>query len=154
MPSVTVHPPALERKHGLENPLPPTLHTPAGLALVELQGSILSESAQAEFGRALELGRLVFPAADDTVDGSGDWDGKRVLLYIGTHQRMAGEVKKLTKPVAVIRRRPVPPHGSDPATEDEVEIAEIMHLKILFAHRPEPMGAEQKASEESTQPVP
>ncbi|EME87801.1 uncharacterized protein MYCFIDRAFT_102265, partial [Pseudocercospora fijiensis CIRAD86] len=145
MPSVTVHPPALQRENGngngngVESALPPTLRTPAGLALVELQGSILSESAQAEFGRALQLGRLVFPAADDSVDGRGDWDGTRVLLYIGTHQRMAGEVKKLSKPVAVIRRRPISPHASHPAAEDEVEIAEIMHLKMLFAHRPEPM---------------
>lgn len=143
MPTVTLHPPSPARARGLllENALPPVLHTPSGLAMIELQGSILSENGAAEFAEALELGRLVFPAADDSIDGSSDWDGKRVLLYIASHQRMAGEVKKLAKPVAVVRRPSnIDENENDPATRDDIEIAEIMHLKILFASRPEPMG--------------
>lgn len=137
MPSLILHTPPPGRSAEPTNPLPSLLHTPSGLGLIELQGSILSENAEADAAAVFQLGRLVFPAAEGT-DGSGGWDGKRVLLYVGEHQRMAGEVKKLSKPVAVIRRRP-----SSSSVDDEVEIAEIVYFKIVFGHRPEPMGTGQ-----------
>ena len=65
---------------------------------------------------------------------------KRVYLYVGKHQRLTGEVKKLANPVAVIQRRN---SSNDHGTEDhrdELEIAEIVYYKLLFAHRPEPVG--------------
>ncbi|EGP92231.1 uncharacterized protein MYCGRDRAFT_30903, partial [Zymoseptoria tritici IPO323] len=86
----------------VDNPLPQLLETPSGLAIVELQGSVLSEEQESGAVQALSLGRLVFPAAEH--GENSDWDGKRVFLFIGKHQRMAGEVKKLSKPVAVMRR--------------------------------------------------
>jgi chromosome transmission fidelity protein 8 len=125
---------SLNQAHGQDllrsNPLPEILHTPSGLALLELQGSVLSDH---EISEAINLGRLVFPA--DDFSQSTAWDGKRVFLFIGKHQRMAGEVKKLNKAIAVVRRG---------AQDDEVEIEEIVRYKMIFAHRPEPMGAEQK----------
>lgn len=75
----------------------------------------------------------------------GDWDGKRVFLFIGKHQRMTGEVKKLAKPLAIVRRRrPDSADDDSSVTGDEVEIAEIAYFKILFTHRPEPMGGNQE----------
>lgn len=139
MPTVVLHPPAAARAN-TDNPLPKLLHTPSGLALVELQGSISSATPELAALEALELGRLVFPPPEGTT--GGDWDGKRVILFVGDHQRLAGEVKKLPKPIAVVRRL-------DNATTDtdEVEIAEVIYQKMVFSHRPEPMGAAQQVVE-------
>lgn len=62
---------------------------------------------------------------------------KRVHLYVGQHQRLTGEVKKLPNPVAVIRKRD---SGDATAEGDELEIAEIVYHKIIFSTRPEPVG--------------
>lgn len=62
---------------------------------------------------------------------------KKVHLYVGQHQRLTGEVKKLPNPVAVIRKRN---SGETIAEGGELEIAEIVHFKVLFSSRPEPVG--------------
>lgn len=62
---------------------------------------------------------------------------KRVHLYVGQHQRLTGEVKKLPNPVAVIRKRD---NGEAIADGEELEIAEIVYFKIIFSSRPEPVG--------------
>ena len=70
---------------------------------------------------------------------------KKVYLYVGKHQRLTGEVKKLPKAMAVLRKRNL--HGEqdeeDEAGGEELEIAEIVKWKILFAGRPEPVGREE-----------
>lgn len=72
---------------------------------------------------------------------------KRVYLYVGQHQRLTGEVKKLPKPLAVIRRREIRTDGLENGEvdaaggEDELEIVEIVRWKILFSSRPEPVGS-------------
>ncbi len=82
------------------------------------------------------IGRLVFPDYDASdTSGNSAWM-KRVYLYVGQHQRMTGEVKKLVKPLAVIRRR----DGRESEGEDELEIVEIVRWKVLFSSRPEPVG--------------
>ncbi len=63
---------------------------------------------------------------------------KRVHLYVGQHQRLTGEVKKLPNPVAIIRKRD---GGEASAAGDELEIAEIVYFKVIFSSRPEPVGA-------------
>lgn len=145
MPTVTLHPPARDRTHNSTNgdPLPSLVQTPSGLAMIELQGTISSE--EPELAAALTLGRLVFPPPEG--DEHGEWDGKRVMLYVGDHQRLTGDVKKLSKPIAVIRRELVSDQDST-AVEDEVEIAEIVYYKMLFAHRPEPLGGQQQDAPE------
>lgn len=71
---------------------------------------------------------------------------KTVHLYIGRHQRLTGEVKKLTKPLAVIRRRDMSTEtrredqGGDAAHGEELEIVELVYYKLLFSSRPEPVG--------------
>lgn len=148
MPTVPLRPLAADRGGvtASTNALPKLLQTPSGLAIVELQGSVLTEQGDVGPSAALPLGKLVFPSADGQ-DG-GDWDGKRVFLFVGKHQRMTGEVKKLAKPLAIIQRRKRDESAGDEtpisSTGDEVEIAEIAYFKILFTHRPEPMGGEQE----------
>ncbi|KAI4162110.1 MAG: hypothetical protein LQ342_004280 [Letrouitia transgressa] len=73
---------------------------------------------------SVPLGRLVFPDYDPT-DLSGAWM-KCVHLYVGRHQRMTGEVKKLPNPMAVLRR--VVGNAADNENE-ELEIAEIIYYK-------------------------
>lgn len=66
---------------------------------------------------------------------------QRVHLYLGRHQRLTGEVKKLSSPLAVIRRKNVGPF-IDPSASgtEELEIAEIIYYKVLFSSRPEPVS--------------
>lgn len=60
---------------------------------------------------------------------------KRVHLYVGQHQRLTGEVKKLPKAVVVIKRR-----ETNDAANEELEIMEIIYWKVVFSSRPEPVG--------------
>lgn len=138
-----------ENLHAI-NPLPQFLQTPSGLALLELQGTINlpdhddvdSIAAGGLVGRETPIGRLIFPDYVEGEDGQA-WM-KRVYLYVGKHQRLTGEVKKLPRAVAVIRKR----IGADEEVgnmegvegQEELEIVEIVKLKILFSTRPEPVG--------------
>ncbi|KAL8963522.1 MAG: hypothetical protein Q9183_005001 [Haloplaca sp. 2 TL-2023] len=152
MPSVSLHLPDPERERSLDqdqNPLPQLLQTPSGLAILELQGTInipLSNEEKAPESEALSsstaVGRLVFPNYDpDDVTESTAWM-KRVHLYVGQHQRLTGEVKKLPSPLAVIRRKQSPHSDSKntPSEVEQLEIADIIYYKVLFSTRPEPMS--------------
>ncbi|KAL9026817.1 MAG: hypothetical protein Q9196_004573 [Gyalolechia fulgens] len=150
MPSVPLCLPDPDRGQGLkggQNPLPQLLQTPSGLAILELQGTINIPSAAANrasdsvsSASATAVGRVVFPEyrADDPAERIS-WM-KRVHLYIGQHQRLTGEVKKLNTPIAIIRRKSDPEHGSSFAETEELEIAEIINYKIIFSTRPEPVS--------------
>lgn len=136
------------------NLLPKLLHTPAGLALLELQGTInlpehddenaFGVSTGFEGKRVIEketpIGRLVFPDYVEGEEGAG-WM-KRVYLYVGKHQRLTGEVKKLPRAMAVIRKRGggAGKEGMDVDGQEELEIVEVIKFKILFSTRPEPVG--------------
>ncbi|OAG04997.1 sister chromatid cohesion protein Ctf8, partial [Paraphaeosphaeria sporulosa] len=148
MPTIPLHPRALAPSSSAHasNPLPPLLRTPSGLALLELQGDIRFPPAAAQ--ASTQVGKLVFPLHNPDLNGEDDtkWM-KRVYLYVGKNQRMAGEVKKLGKPFAVIKKREAVESedavmgGAEAAsTGEELEIVEIVKHKILFATRPEPVG--------------
>ncbi|QSZ31795.1 hypothetical protein DSL72_001364 [Monilinia vaccinii-corymbosi] len=146
----------------LNNPLPKLLQTPSGLALLELQGTInLPEPDLEEDGvsgipdssvQSLQtpIGRLIFPEYDPGNPDNTKWM-KRVYLYVGKHQRLTGEVKKLPRAFAVIRKKDassesqancdVSMQGVESNAGDELEIVEIVKWKILFSTRPEPVGA-------------
>jgi chromosome transmission fidelity protein 8 len=138
------------------------------LALIELQGKILLDDddggATPGLSSALSLGRFVFPSTNDVTTSHclEDWDGRRVFLLVGKHQRLAGEVKKLPKPLAVTRRRreaePSPsaalggqqqPGAVASSASEDLEIVGIVTQKIMFAHRPEPIGVDQESEAES-----
>jgi len=92
------------------------------------------------------IGRLVFPDYEEGVEGQ-QWM-KKVYLYVGKHQRLTGEVKKLPKAMAVIRKRNVGTRADtngntegDEYENAELEIVELVKFKILFSSRPEPVGA-------------
>ena len=118
------------------NPLPQLLQTPGGLAILEIQGTINLPASRST--PTTPVGRLVFP---DYTPGDSPQNAvwmKKVHLYVGQHQRLTGEVKKLPNPIAVIRKR----DSGEATTEgEELEIAEIIYFKIIFSNRPEPVGS-------------
>ncbi|KAL6858400.1 Ctf8 domain-containing protein [Trichoderma novae-zelandiae] len=125
------------------NPLPKLLQTPSGLAILELQGSInLPQDAEGETHKEVEVGRLEFP--DYSPDAIGTAWMKRVHMYVGQHQRLTGEVKKLPKALAVVRRRQdrmLEGSGGRYVEEGEnLEVVEIVKYKLMFTSRPEPVG--------------
>ena len=144
MPSLSVHPPSgRPEEPSAANPLPQLLQTPSGLALLELQGTIHIPPVPEHDGdgnptddTATLVGKLIFPAhsASNAPDDT-KWM-KRVYLYVGKHQRLTGEVKKLSKPMGIMRKR----EKVNSDDTDELEIVEIVKHKIVFSTRPEPVS--------------
>jgi len=162
MATIKIHPKALDAPDFVKNPLPQLLQTPYGLALLELQGTINLPSHDDEDSMSTEsqpgvksqetpIGRLIFPDYDEQDKDSKGWM-KRVYMYVGKHQRLTGEVKKLPKAVAIIRKRigglPAPSSNEDVEMDgdeaeekfEDLEVVEIVKYKILFSTRPEPVG--------------
>lgn len=146
MPSIPLHLPSTTQTLQT-NPLPTILRTPSGLSLLEIQGTIHTPPLRPEASKtALSIdncpitpvGRLVFPNYSEAISETGVRT-KTVHLYVGLHQRLTGEVKKLANPLAVIRRR-----AEDAKTEeaggDELEIVDLVYYKMIFSSRPEPVG--------------
>ena len=107
--------------------------------------SMSSEASTESTNPTTTVGRLVFPDYNpNDPTGSTSWM-KRVHLYVGRHQRLTGEVKKLLNPLGVIRRKPPDADADADAMEsstEELEIMEIIYYKLLFSSRPEPVGEE------------
>lgn len=136
------------------NPLPQLLQTPSGLALLELQGTInlpTAEGAAADGGsqqqQPVSIGRLDFPdyrPDSITFDPASTAWMRRVYMYVGQHQRLTGEVKKLPRAVGVVRRRQqaggVDGGGGGDDRAEELEVVEVVKYKIVFSSRPEPVG--------------
>lgn len=59
---------------------------------------------------------------------------KQVYFYVGERQRLAGEVKKLEKPVGVMRKRE---NGTRDVEGGELEILDVVRWKLYFGSRPE-----------------
>ncbi|KAK3902793.1 putative Ctf8 [Staphylotrichum tortipilum] len=146
----SIHPPSRAPQQSLfPNPLPPLLHTPTGLALLELQGTInlppFPPDTPTSSSPPIPIGRLHFPdyhppqptpGSDETGEKKaageeGPWM-KRVWMYVGGHQRLQGEVKRLPRAVGVLRRR---------GGGEELEVVEVVRYKVVFSGRPEPVGA-------------
>ncbi|ORY12370.1 chromosome transmission fidelity protein 8 [Clohesyomyces aquaticus] len=153
MPSIPLHI-SQPSQPAPENPLPPLLHTPTGLAILELQGTIHfpTPTASAHDTSTTQVGKLVFPLYNpNALDPSDTKWMKRVYMYVGKHQRLTGEIKKLGKPFAVIRKREKGGergHGDVDMDDregvvEELEIVQIVKYKIVFSTRPEPVGGEE-----------
>jgi chromosome transmission fidelity protein 8 len=125
------------------NPLPTLLQTPSGLAILELQGTInLPQDDNGETLKHVEAGKLEFPGYSPDAIGTA-WM-KRVYMHIGQHQRLTGEVKKLPRAIAVVRKRQnkmlQSSAGSYMEEGDNLEVVEIIKYKLMFTIRPEPVG--------------
>ena len=146
MSTIKLYPRSKGNDSSASSPLPQLLRTPSGLAILELQGTInLPQDTEGNPLRNIEVGRIDFPDYDPNAEGTG-WM-KPVHLYIGQHQRLTGEVKKLPRAIAVVRRRE---EAEEMETQDEaptdegkggdLEVVEIVKYKLMFSHRPEPVG--------------
>lgn len=140
----TIYPPP-ENRTAVPNPLPQLIQTPSGLALLELQGSInLPQDPKGQPFLNVDIGSIHFPDHVPGAEGSA-WM-KRVHLYIGQHQRLTGEVKKLPKAMAVIRKRGSKDTETGQSTQQgqgNLEVVEIVKYKLMFGNRPEPVGTAQ-----------
>lgn len=157
MPSIPLHTtPLVPHSAPQQNPLPQLLHTPSGLALLEIQGTINMPTTQAlletETENTMEtdlptshetpIGRIVFPDMLTEDDKKDPIKSKRVYLYVGKHQRLTGEVKKLVTPLGIIRRRDTSLREKNGDWDgEELEIVDIVRWKILFSTRPEPVSS-------------
>ncbi|KAF2424395.1 hypothetical protein EJ08DRAFT_415301 [Tothia fuscella] len=154
MPSIPVYRPNLSsRTSSTSNPLPHLLQTPSGLAILELQGTIhvppLSSSSEdltaidISLDKQLEtpVGKLMFPSYSSSNPPEDTSWMKHVYLYVGKHQRLTGEVKKLPKAIGIVRRRVGVGENGGGGGED-LEIVEIVKYKVVFSQRPEPVGSE------------
>ncbi|KAI9901722.1 hypothetical protein N3K66_003539 [Trichothecium roseum] len=145
MTSVKLYPPS-KRDSESPSPLPELLQTPSGLAILELQGTINlpSDGPGGEPARDAQVGRVEFPDYVPGAEGSA-WM-RSVHMYVGQHQRLTGEVKKLPKALAVVRRRDGGGGGDDElegeGEEGSLEVVEIVKYKLMFSNRPEPVGTE------------
>ena len=145
MPAVTIHIAPLNqpRNTTTANVLPDLLETPSGLAIIEIQGTINTSTSTNDEDNAsdaatrADVGRLEFPLYDSNNTDDGNWT-KKVYLYVGKYQRLTGEVKRLAKPLAIVRKRQSSAR-SDSSCE-ELEICDVVRYKILFSGRPEPVG--------------
>jgi chromosome transmission fidelity protein 8 len=164
MPSINLHttPHSSSAPPTTTNPLPTLVKTPSGLALLEIQGTVhapFPTPSEDTTPTQTNIGRLEFPLYDPTSSSAeGTWM-KKVYLYVGKHQRLPGEVKKLPKAMAVLRKRnyvveteqeyrmrlarAAPRRGDSEDVNEDLEIAEIVRWKIIFAGRPEPVGGEE-----------
>ena len=153
-PTVKLHPQPSNPDAAVDNPLPQLIQTPSGLAILELQGTVNlpqtdpEAEAEGEDSQTVSIGKISFPDYHpDTQDPSSSTSWmKRVHLYVGHHQRLTGEVKKLPKALAVVRRRSPGGRGeeagmsSQDSSKDELEVVEIVKYKLVFSHRPEPVS--------------
>ena len=149
MASVKLHPREAAPKDASANSFPPLIQTPSGLAILELPGTINLPESQGNQPNDIEIGRVSFPDYNPNVlDPSNTSWMKTVQLYVGKHQRLTGEVKKLPKALAVIRKRDAgtekPQEGDEDRMLDEdsadLEVVEIVKYKLVFSSRPEPVG--------------
>ncbi|OAP55357.1 hypothetical protein AYL99_10330 [Fonsecaea erecta] len=137
--------PAQETSGTVHNPLPSLLHTPSGLAIVEIQGTIhgpfqnLATEDSSQSTAVHPIGRLEFPLYKPQDANEGKWM-KKVYLYIGRHQRLTGEVKKLAKPLAVLQKIDENDQKSENESDEALEIVDVVKFKLLFSARPEPVG--------------
>jgi chromosome transmission fidelity protein 8 len=137
---IEIHPPSPERQPQGPNPLPPLIQTPSGLALLELHGSFkISDAAAAEAGGSgVRIGKIDFPLYNPESAEDEAWM-KKVYMYVDRGSRLKGEVKKLPKAFAIVRKRDGPSGGSG----EELEVAEVVKYKIYFSERPEPIGSRE-----------
>ncbi|PHH50037.1 hypothetical protein CFIMG_006404RA [Ceratocystis fimbriata CBS 114723] len=144
--SIKIYPPEKSRS-SCSNPLPTTIQTPSGLAIIELQGTITHTDElsaklhdEQDVTDTLDIGHITFPNYNPSIheEGSMAWM-KTVYMFVGGHQRLQGEVKKLPQPVAIVRKRRF--SNDSPQTEEVLDIVEIIKYKIVFPHRPEPVSS-------------
>lgn len=135
-----------------ENPLPQLIQTPSGLALLELQGTFETSSSDDHDGPACNTEHTAEIEDLGVLSYDPDDPDSILELLVGEHQRLTGSIQKLARPLAVLQKidawEPLPlqqrqgeGEDGDERCEEELRVVEIVRYKIVFAGRPEPVGA-------------
>ncbi|CAN6674913.1 hypothetical protein TRVA0_072S00122 [Trichomonascus vanleenenianus] len=133
------------------NRFPEVLHTPSGIALVEIQG-IINVNDKPLLGSELDLAKFEgYQSDDDDITpgvirkhlGQFDFskfDKGEVTLEVGDNQILRGKVAKLRTPLAVLEMSSSTASSSqDQNANTTIPIVEIIRHKITFSLRPEPL---------------
>lgn len=151
MPSANIDYSEASRALAVANDIPASpyvLSTPFGLSILEIQGQLVlpSSAPETESDTAVEGGntfvkvenvdqKLVCAVRDAVQFGKLSFDEKdpsKVVLFIGTSQRLNGVVETLREPLAVLK---VPSQDGD----TDIRMVDIIYKKIIFKHRPLPI---------------
>ncbi|SPO03974.1 related to sister chromatid cohesion protein Ctf8 [Cephalotrichum gorgonifer] len=140
-PTIPISPPNPDRGCSV-NPLPKLIQTPSGLAFIGLQGTFKLPQTEGGEPEQVSIGTIHFPnyKPEDHDKGDTAWM-KRVYMYVGRGMRLTGQVKKLPKAVAVVRR--LPQTGDSGEAGEALEVLEIIKYRLEFSERPEPVGANE-----------
>lgn len=96
--------------------VPELIRTPSGMAIVEIQGEVVSHTLKEGTRRV----------------GTIEFSGNTAVMVIDGKQRMRGSIKKLDKPLGMLKM--------DPLNRDQVDLVEIVTHKVSFTDIPEPVG--------------
>ncbi|CCH44408.1 Chromosome transmission fidelity protein 8 [Wickerhamomyces ciferrii] len=114
---------------------PIIISTPLGNVLLEIQGELVLPSSKPQ-GLTPE-GELKYVTIDDINHaarvGKLELNGNKATLYIGTSQRLLGEVKQLRPPLGVLK---FPNEFQDGA---KVKMVDVIKNKVIFSGRPLPI---------------
>lgn len=114
---------------------PTVLTTALGNTIIEIQGELilpdekpvgLTPEQEEKYSQldgitwAVEFGKL-------------ELDGKKATLYIGTSQRLLGQVKTLDPPLGLMR------FPQSDGTDEDIELVDVLKHKIIFTGRPLPI---------------
>lgn len=119
------------------NGSPLLVSTPQGNVILEIQGELVLPSSKPEgltpeeeakyvlideINHAVQVGRL-------------ELDGDKATLFIGTSQRLLGDVKKLNPPLGLLKI----PSSADDDQEEKIKMVDVIKHKIIFTGRPLPI---------------
>lgn len=122
---------------------PFVVSTPFGLSILEIQGQLLLPPSVPQTELAVDPEqRKTFVKVDDIRDAVhfgnlsfDENDPNKVILFIGTSQRLIGAIETLPQPLGVLRMTT----GNDNADLAKARIVDIIYKKLIFKHRPLPI---------------
>ena len=146
MPTIPLHPPPTTAPAATPTDNPPLLLPLQNnaLALLELQATLHLPPCTSSTSPPIPIGHLCPATGTAAAAGVPAVDGARVDLCTAT-QRMTGVVRALRRPVAVVQAR----GGGDGDTDGDggdadelaLQVVRVVRFKVVFAGRPEPVGA-------------
>lgn len=114
---------------------PHVVTTALGNALLEIQGELILPGEKPEILTAEEQDN--YTQLDGVLWavklGKLELEGNKAVLYIGTSQRLLGEVKTVDPPLALLR------FPEDSNNDDLIEMVDVIKHKIIFTGRPLPI---------------
>lgn len=108
--------------------LPPTIATPQGRVLLDIQGVLNAPQAPPPPDSEAATNFITVDDIHTAVKfGRVEFDGDQVTMYIGQLQRLVGEISPLKVPLGVLR------------VDDTISIVDVITRKLTFNQRPLPI---------------